>query len=173
MAYYQSSSESEPDQILLIPSHQPLEANKNNHVNMTEQQQQQQEHNNIDAREKDSTVVVTSSSQDSCASKREEKEIGVGALEGEQDSGREKLKRHRIEVAGRVWIPEIWEQEELLKDWIDCTAFDAPLVPSKITTARAALVEQDRRRTTNATASAGLSIENIRFEKLVYQYFQN
>jgi hypothetical protein len=29
-----------------------------------------------------------------------------------------------------------------LKDWIDCTAFDAPLVPSKITMARAALVEE-------------------------------
>ncbi|KAI9127939.1 hypothetical protein K1719_000932 [Acacia pycnantha] len=32
-----------------------------------------------------------------------------------------------MEVAGRVWIPEIWGQEELLKDWTDCSAFDAPL----------------------------------------------
>ncbi|MED6122285.1 hypothetical protein PIB30_038381 [Stylosanthes scabra] len=162
MAYYQSSSESQPiDNIILIPSHQPLEANKDHHhANMKQKQQQQEEeeHNNIDAREKESAVIT--SSQGSCASKREE-EIRVGALlEGEEDSGREKLKRHRIEVAGRVWIPEIWEQEELLKDWIDCTAFDAPLVPSKITTARAALVEQDPRRTSNATASSGLSIEN-------------
>ncbi|KAF8403287.1 hypothetical protein HHK36_011389 [Tetracentron sinense] len=61
------------------------------------------------------------------------------------DSGRERLKRHRTEVAGRVWIPEIWGQEELLKDWIDCSAFDAPLVPGGIISARAALVEEGRR----------------------------
>ncbi|KAK7278663.1 hypothetical protein RJT34_23698 [Clitoria ternatea] len=73
----------------------------------------------------------------------------------EEDSGREKLKRHRVEVAGRVWIPDIWGQEELLKDWIDCTAFDAPLVPSRIVMARAALVEEGRRAT-----STGLRIGN-------------
>ncbi|KAL1313892.1 protein BIC1 isoform X2 [Arachis ipaensis] len=151
--------QSEADQI--IPS-QPLEP-KDHHANMEQQQEkeeeEEEEHNSIDAREKykDSSKVT---SQDPCASKITEKEIGVAALEGE-DSGREKLKRHRIEVAKRVWIPEIWEQEELLMDWIDCTAFDASLVPSTITTARAALVEQDRRRTTKATAaSAGLRIEN-------------
>ncbi|XP_015970509.1 protein BIC1 [Arachis duranensis] len=140
--------QSEADQI--IPS-QPLEPN----MEQQQEKKEEEEHNNIDAREKykDSSKVT---SQDPCASK----EIGAAALEGE-DSGREKLKRHRIEVAKRVWIPEIWEQEELLMDWIDCTAFDASLVPSTITTARAALVEQDRRRTTNATAaSAGLRIEN-------------
>ncbi|KAF1898209.1 hypothetical protein Lal_00032975 [Lupinus albus] len=63
-----------------------------------------------------------------------------------EDSGREKLKRHRVEVAGNVWIPEIWGQEEFLKDWIDCTtAFDASLVHSRITTARKALVEEGRK----------------------------
>ncbi|XP_027350554.1 uncharacterized protein LOC113861742 [Abrus precatorius] len=72
-----------------------------------------------------------------------------------EDSGRERLKRHRVEVAGRVWIPEIWGQEELLKDWIDCTAFDAPLVPSTITMARAALVEECSRAN-----AAGVRIEN-------------
>ncbi|KAI9090616.1 hypothetical protein K1719_028469 [Acacia pycnantha] len=61
------------------------------------------------------------------------------------DCGRERLKRHRVEVAGRVWIPEMWGQEELLKDWINCSAFDAPFVPSRIMTARAALVQQGRR----------------------------
>lgn len=76
------------------------------------------------------------------------------SVEGE-DSGRERLKRHRVEVAGRVWIPDIWGQEELLKDWIDCAAFDAPLVPSRIVRARAALVEEGRRPT-----SSGLRIEN-------------
>ncbi|XP_015898792.3 protein BIC1 [Ziziphus jujuba] len=62
-----------------------------------------------------------------------------------EDSERERLKRHRREVAGRVWIPDIWGQEELLKDWIDCAAFDASLVPTGIMSARAALVEEGRR----------------------------
>ncbi|KAK7284867.1 hypothetical protein RJT34_19621 [Clitoria ternatea] len=73
----------------------------------------------------------------------------------EEEGGREKLKRHRGEVAGRVWIPEIWGQEDFLKDWIDCTAFDAPLVPSTITNAREALVQE----CTRANA-AGLRIDN-------------
>ncbi|XP_061361937.1 protein BIC2-like [Gastrolobium bilobum] len=65
-----------------------------------------------------------------------------------EDSGRERLKRHRVEVAGRVWIPDLWGQENLLKDWIDCSAFDAPLNSSRIMTARASLVEEGRRTTT-------------------------
>ncbi|KAJ8899585.1 hypothetical protein K2173_018559 [Erythroxylum novogranatense] len=68
--------------------------------------------------------------------------------------GRERLKRHRIEVGGRVWIPEIWGQEELLKDFIDCSAFDSSLVHSGIMSARAALVEEGRR-----TNSRGLRIQ--------------
>lgn len=71
--------------------------------------------------------------------------------------GRERLKRHRIEVAGSVWIPDIWGQEELLKDWIDCSAFDASLVNNRIKSARAALVEQGR---TATTCSGRLRIEN-------------
>ena len=74
-----------------------------------------------------------------------------------EDNGRERLKRHRVSVAGRVWIPDIWGQEDLLKDWIDCTAFDAPLVPSRIKMARAALVQECRR-----ARSGGLRIENRR-----------
>ncbi|XP_022767079.1 protein BIC1 isoform X2 [Durio zibethinus] len=73
----------------------------------------------------------------------------------EEDSERERLKRHRIEVAGRVWIPDIWGQEELLKDWIDCSSFDASLIPTAIMSARAALVEEGRR-----TNSGGFRIEN-------------
>ncbi|XVE75980.1 hypothetical protein DITRI_Ditri12bG0135700 [Diplodiscus trichospermus] len=73
----------------------------------------------------------------------------------EEDNGRERLSKHRVEVAGRVWIPEIWGQEELLKDWIDCSAFDASLVPSGIMSARAALVEEGRRAN-----SGGFRIEN-------------
>ncbi|CAA7019176.1 unnamed protein product [Microthlaspi erraticum] len=69
------------------------------------------------------------------------------------DKGREKLKKHRREIAGRVWIPEIWGQEELLKDWIDCSTFDTCLVPAGISSARASLVEEARRA---ASASGGL-----------------
>uniref|UniRef100_A0A0A0LAW6 Protein BIC1 n=2 Tax=Cucumis sativus TaxID=3659 RepID=A0A0A0LAW6_CUCSA len=75
--------------------------------------------------------------------------------EEEEEGGRERLKRHRREMAGRVWIPDIWGQEELLKDWIDCSAFDACLFPTGIGSARAALVEE-RRRANNG----GLTLEN-------------
>ncbi|XP_022745003.1 protein BIC1-like [Durio zibethinus] len=73
----------------------------------------------------------------------------------EEDNGRERLKRHRIEVAGRVWIPEVWSQEELLMDWIDCSVFEASLVPNGILSARAALVDEGRRAN-----SGGFRIEN-------------
>ncbi|XP_052175391.1 protein BIC1-like [Diospyros lotus] len=73
-----------------------------------------------------------------------------------EENVRERLKRHRVEVAGRVWIPDMWGQEELLKDWIDCTAFDAPLVNSNIMLARAALIKGGRLR----TSSSGIRIEN-------------
>lgn len=72
-----------------------------------------------------------------------------------EDDGRERLKRHRVEVAGRVWIPEIWGQEKMLKDWIDCSAFDSSLVPTGIMSARAALVQEGGRAN-----SGGLRIEN-------------
>ncbi|XP_020553727.1 protein BIC1-like [Sesamum indicum] len=65
-------------------------------------------------------------------------------IENSCSSGRERLQRHRIEVAGRVWIPDMWGQEAFLKDWIDCGAFDASLVNSSVMSARAALVEQGR-----------------------------
>ncbi|XVF76210.1 hypothetical protein PTKIN_Ptkin13bG0248300 [Pterospermum kingtungense] len=74
----------------------------------------------------------------------------------EEDNGRERLKRHRVAVACRVCIPEIWGYEELLKDWIECSAFDAALVPSRgILSARPALVEEGRR-----VNSGGFKIEN-------------
>jgi hypothetical protein len=73
----------------------------------------------------------------------------------EDGGGRERLKKHRVEVAGRVWIPDIWGQEELLKDWIDCSAFDASLVPTGIMSAREALAEEGRRAN-----SSGIRIEN-------------
>ncbi|KAL2487149.1 hypothetical protein Adt_31905 [Abeliophyllum distichum] len=62
-----------------------------------------------------------------------------------EESGRERLKRHRVDVAGRVWIPDIWGQEDFLKDWIDCTSFDSSLLNNNIMSARVSLVEQGRR----------------------------
>lgn len=64
-------------------------------------------------------------------------EVGVVVVE---ESGRERLKRHRVAMGGSVWIPETWGKEEHLKDWIDCAA-----VPAGLTSAREALVEERRR----------------------------
>ncbi|GMH09925.1 hypothetical protein Nepgr_011766 [Nepenthes gracilis] len=68
-----------------------------------------------------------------------------GGLKEERDSGRERLKRYRVEVDVEVKIPEIWGQEDFLRDWIDCSPFDANLVPKGVTSARAALVEEGTR----------------------------
>ncbi|CAL9081678.1 unnamed protein product [Musa textilis] len=72
-----------------------------------------------------------------------------------EESGRERLKRHRMEMAGRVWIPETWGQENRLKDWIDSSVFDRPLVPKGLVSAREALVEACRR-----TSSRSRQIRN-------------
>ncbi|MFS7964835.1 putative protein BIC [Helianthus anomalus] len=61
-----------------------------------------------------------------------------------EESGRERLKRHRVEMAGRVWIPDVWGQEDMLKDWIDCTVFDSSLGNNNIMSARTAMVQQAR-----------------------------
>ncbi|XP_022153004.1 protein BIC2 [Momordica charantia] len=58
---------------------------------------------------------------------------------------RERLKRHREEVAGKVTVPEKWGKEELLKDWIDYSAFDRILAAKRIATARASLAAEGRR----------------------------
>ncbi|KAL9995286.1 putative protein BIC [Helianthus debilis subsp. tardiflorus] len=61
-----------------------------------------------------------------------------------EESGRERLKRHRVEMSGRVWIPDIWGQEDLLKNYIDCTVFDSCLEKSSIMSAREALIQEGR-----------------------------
>ncbi|XP_022972606.1 protein BIC1-like [Cucurbita maxima] len=74
-----------------------------------------------------------------------------------EENGLERLKRHRVAVAGQVWIPEKWGKEELLKDWIDGSAFEASLFPSGIVPARRALAREAKRSSPNnnsATASA-------------------
>ncbi|CAA7047207.1 unnamed protein product [Microthlaspi erraticum] len=55
-------------------------------------------------------------------------------------SGRERLKRHREEVAGNVPIPESWGKEGLLMGWMDFSTFDAAFTSSQIVSARAALM---------------------------------
>ncbi|KAI4334234.1 hypothetical protein L6164_018950 [Bauhinia variegata] len=64
------------------------------------------------------------------------------------EAGRERLKRHRDEVAGRVAIPDKWGQEQLHKDWIDYATFDALFSPHShrlIVSARDALIEDARK----------------------------
>ncbi|XP_062224756.1 protein BIC1-like [Phragmites australis] len=78
----------------------------------------------------------------------------------DQESTRERLKRHRLEMAGRVWVPEMWGQEKLLKDWVDCAVFDRPLVPTGLLTARRELIAEcctRRQETTSTAASADSS----------------
>ncbi|GJN21211.1 hypothetical protein PR202_gb08672 [Eleusine coracana subsp. coracana] len=60
-----------------------------------------------------------------------------------EESARERLKRHRTEMAGRVRIPDMWGQERLLKDWVDCAVFDRPLAATAgLLNARDALVAE-------------------------------
>uniref|UniRef100_A0A0E0KQA3 Protein BIC1 n=1 Tax=Oryza punctata TaxID=4537 RepID=A0A0E0KQA3_ORYPU len=84
--------------------------------------------------------------------------------DGQAESARERLKRHRREMAGRVWVPDMWGQEKLLKDWVDCAVFDRPLVPPDLLTARRALVAEccTRRpdRTTTPAGSSPLRVQN-------------
>ncbi|KAK4774879.1 hypothetical protein SAY86_009814 [Trapa natans] len=56
--------------------------------------------------------------------------------------GRERLKRHREEVAGRVMIPDSWGQEIFLKDWIEYSTFDALWEPKRLSLAREALMAE-------------------------------
>ncbi|XP_051217074.1 protein BIC1 [Lolium perenne] len=61
-----------------------------------------------------------------------------------EESARERLKRHRTEMVGRVRIPDMWGQERLLNDWVvDCAVFDRPLAATRgLLTARDALVAE-------------------------------
>ncbi|KAF9684693.1 hypothetical protein SADUNF_Sadunf04G0145100 [Salix dunnii] len=81
-----------------------------------------------------------------------------------KDCGRERLKRHREEVAGRVTIPDTWGQENLLKEWIDSSTFDKLLAPKEISSAREALVSEERRKSSPrlSIASSKLSGDTIR-----------
>ncbi|CAI9097743.1 OLC1v1034224C1 [Oldenlandia corymbosa var. corymbosa] len=100
--------------------------------------------------------VVSPSRKENVRTKTEDHQAaGLPVTTSEEVTGRERLKRHRVEVAGQVWIPEMWGQEGLLKDWIDCGVFDAAVVNTSIMSARAALVEEGRK-----AHSTRLRIEN-------------
>ncbi|PNX86745.1 soft fertilization envelope protein, partial [Trifolium pratense] len=60
----------------------------------------------------------------------------------EEITGRERLKRHREEMKGKVKVPENWEKEKKLKEWVDYTKFDALIFAphALIVTARDALI---------------------------------
>ncbi|XP_059627028.1 protein BIC1-like [Cornus florida] len=74
--------------------------------------------------------------------------VAVAVAEAEapvQDCGRERLKKHRSDVAGWVLIPDKWGQEEVMKEWIDYSSFNELLAPSGLMSAREALVGEGRR----------------------------
>ncbi|EEF38527.1 conserved hypothetical protein [Ricinus communis] len=73
------------------------------------------------------------------------KEDKEGAWTHNKDNGRERLKRHREEVAGEVRIPDKWSQESLLRDWMDYSSFDKLLAPEGLGLAREALITEARR----------------------------
>ncbi|GMN39478.1 hypothetical protein TIFTF001_008714 [Ficus carica] len=127
--------------------------NDDDHVGTPKTRQEKTEKDNIVEGSSGLQDVVSLSSWLPC--KEVTSSSSTTSCEASEDNGRERLKRHRIEMAGRVWIPDIWGQEDLLKDWIDCSTFDACLVPKGIMSARAALAEEGRRAT-----SGGLRIEN-------------
>jgi|UniRef100_A0A804REU1 hypothetical protein len=95
----------------------------------------------------------------------DEKDLQVAepkAAADDQESTRDRLKRHRREMAGRVWVPETWGQEKLLKDWVDCAVFDRPMVPMGLLTARRALIAEccTRRPDRAASSSSSTSSSN-------------
>lgn len=79
------------------------------------------------------------------------------AVECTGECTRERLKKHRQEMAGQVWIPDIWGQEGFLKDWKDNNMFDRSLVPKGLVSARDALKEECRR---SANSNRSIRVQN-------------
>jgi len=82
---------------------------------------------------------------DEKAKEEESKENGNAGVE--EITGRERLKRHREEMKGKVKVPENWEKEQKLKEWVDYTTFDALIFAphALIVTARDALIADVRK----------------------------
>jgi hypothetical protein len=103
------------------------------HEQIDQELKKPHQHKNKEQQQKQETTIVEAA----------EEVVIMSNVTEEEESGRERLKRHRDEMGGNVWIPDLWGQEEFLKDWIDCTKFDPPLISSnKIVTARTALVQE-------------------------------
>jgi len=87
------------------------------------------------------------------------------AAAGAEESARERLKRHRTDMAGRVRIPDMWGQERLLKDWVDCAVFDRPLAATTgLLTARDALVAECAAARRPAVVSHGPAGRTLRVQ---------
>ncbi|XP_028773200.1 protein BIC2-like [Neltuma alba] len=80
------------------------------------------------------------------AAPKKPSELSSTSSSGSDDAGRERLKRHRDEVAGKVKIPDKWGQEQMMKDWIEFSTFDALLGSHRmIIAARDALIADARK----------------------------
>ncbi|KAJ4802220.1 hypothetical protein LUZ62_014786 [Rhynchospora pubera] len=81
--------------------------------------------------------------ENNCSAQNKEKHLN---MEREQMSNgsvgtRDKLRRLKLEMGGRVCIPDTWGQESRLQDWANCTAFTGAYMPAGLASARAALAE--------------------------------
>ncbi|KAF3773123.1 hypothetical protein EJ110_NYTH56092 [Nymphaea thermarum] len=104
--------------------------------------------NHEDRCEEEKTVKRTMSASEEASSPQPP--LPPQKLTDSGNCGRERLQRHRNQVAGSVWIPDVWGKEEFLKDWTDCVAFDRSLVPSGLVSAKSALIEECRRSAAGA-----------------------
>jgi hypothetical protein len=120
----------------------------------------------------EAAAVIPKHAAEGSSMASEEEQVAKKELkEAEEDDGlqgesaRERLKRHRREMAGRVWVPDMWGQEKLLKDWVDCAAFDRPLVPPDLLTARRALVAECCARRPDRTTTPPARSSSLRVQK--------
>ncbi|XP_010535696.1 PREDICTED: uncharacterized protein LOC104810919 [Tarenaya hassleriana] len=79
-------------------------------------------------------------------------------------SGRERLKRHREEIAGKVSIPEKWGKEGLLKNWMDFSVFDSAFTSNQVFSARASLMADSTAAGAAGAAGRGVSRQRLRIE---------
>ena len=134
---------------------------KNRGIKAMERENNQKIHHRLSAHEEQSSILSFQKCEDG---EKEEKiecvhekmgggeqplttiDVEMGERESELGGPRERRQSSRTDVARQVWIPDMWGQEDLLKDLIDCTTFDSYFVNrDDIMSARASLVEEGRR----------------------------
>lgn len=69
-------------------------------------------------------------------------------LHMEKEGRRERLRRLRLEIGGKVCIPDTWDHESSLQDWFNCTAFTVAYVPPGLASARESLAKDARQSRT-------------------------